>query len=71
MSKRFHSEKNLITFIKDAKKPDTQQKFEYCVLCGSLTDIPKDLHIDFRPEYINGGGQLCSECFISLKKDSL
>ena len=41
-------------------------KTEKCVLCGSETNIPRDLHIDFRTGYVEGVGQLCINCFIEI-----
>jgi len=39
----------------------TQEK-EKCVVCGAQTDVPKDMHIDFRKYYVEGVGQLCDKC---------
>ncbi|MBX4190255.1 hypothetical protein KW791_03115 [Candidatus Parcubacteria bacterium] len=52
---------------KPYKDPDL---YEVCVMpkCGKLTDVRKDLHIDFRHGYIEGLGQLCPECFCGLDK---
>ncbi len=41
---------------------EKEKSFEKCVMCGELTSVPKDLHIDFRPNYIEGAGQLCTKC---------
>lgn len=35
---------------------------ETCVLCDQKTDVPINLHIDFRYNYIEGVGQLCNKC---------
>lgn len=40
--------------------------FESCVLCGSRTEIPMDLNIEMRTNYIAGIGQLCDKCAIML-----
>jgi recombinational DNA repair protein (RecF pathway) len=37
-------------------------EFETCVICGVQTNEPKDKHIDFRYNYVEGVGQLCSKC---------
>jgi len=37
-------------------------EFEICILCKELTDVPKDLHIDKRKNYVEGVGQLCDDC---------
>ena len=36
--------------------------FERCVMCGKLTTVLKDTHIDFRDHYEIGLGQMCYEC---------
>lgn len=38
-------------------------KNEYCMACNKETDVPVNLHIDFRNYYVEGAGQLCKECF--------
>jgi hypothetical protein len=37
--------------------------FENCVMCDKLTNVPKNLHIDYRSNYVEGAGQLCFECY--------
>lgn len=37
-------------------------EMEECILCGKETNEPKDKHIDFRYNYVEGVGQLCSKC---------
>ena len=48
------------------KLPNGDFKVEYemekCIICGVETNEPKDKHIDFRYNYIEGAGQLCSKC---------
>lgn len=52
---------------KKIKKVMTNEStFETCILCGNTTDIPKTRHIDLRPNYIVGVGQLCSACAYRL-----
>ncbi len=36
--------------------------FERCVMCGKVTTVRKDTHIDFRDNYEIGFGQMCYEC---------
>lgn len=38
------------------------QEMEECIVCGVDTNEPKDKHIDFRYNYVEGAGQLCSKC---------
>ena len=35
---------------------------DLCVICKADTGIPTDTHIDMRAYYVDGVGQLCSEC---------
>lgn len=35
---------------------------EQCIVCGVDTNEPKDKHIDYRYNYVEGAGQLCSKC---------
>ena len=39
-----------------------------CVSCGTDTKVPKSRHIDQRPHYVEGSGQLCVECFNKIYK---
>ena len=40
--------------------------YERCVLCGRETDVPLDLPIARRDCCIEGGGQLCRDCWQKL-----
>lgn len=40
--------------------------YEKCVLCGKQTDIKSDTHIDMRDFYVEGAGQLCRDCWLSV-----
>lgn len=37
--------------------------YEHCVLCGELTDVLINTHIDFRYGYVEGSGQCCRKCY--------
>ena len=39
-----------------------ETEYETCVLCGALTNVPRNRHIDFRDFYVEGCGQLCYDC---------
>lgn len=43
-------------------KKESKREMEECICCGVETNEPKDKHIDFRYNYIEGAGQLCSKC---------
>jgi hypothetical protein len=43
---------------------------ERCVLCGRDTGIPFYRPIKDRENYVYGCGQLCGQCFSSLRHDS-
>ena len=38
-------------------------EMEICIVCGCMTDVPKNRPISLRKNYVQGGGQLCGECF--------
>lgn len=38
-------------------------KYERCVLCGKDTNVLLTQHIDMRPNYVEGIGQLCYKCW--------
>ncbi|MBI2451032.1 MAG: hypothetical protein HYV52_01685 [Parcubacteria group bacterium] len=38
-------------------------EFDNCRICGKITPYKKDDHIDKRMGYVEGGGQLCGECW--------
>ncbi len=37
-------------------------EMDECVVCGVETNEPKDKHVDYRYNYVDGAGQLCSKC---------
>ena len=39
---------------------------ETCVVCNTDTGIPKNTHVNNRPFYIEGGGQLCGKCYNNI-----
>jgi len=41
---------------------------EKCVDCGLDTGYSINDHVDSRENYVEGGGQLCSKCFIEVYK---
>lgn len=41
--------------------------YEECVLCHAQTDVPIDLSVNKRENYISGIGQLCLKCFGKMK----
>ena len=43
-------------------------EFEQCVICHKETNIPKDIHISSRTNYVEGVGQLCAKCACDLHK---
>jgi len=38
---------------------------EKCIICGKETTVDVSTHIDFRVGYIEGAGQLCTECYLN------
>ena len=43
-----------------------QNIFENCVSCGEQTQELVITPVTFRNNYIEGAGQLCAKCFVSL-----
>lgn len=41
---------------------------EKCVNCGRNTGYSINDHVDVRKTYVEGAGQLCSECFVEVYK---
>jgi hypothetical protein len=41
---------------------------EKCVSCGRETGYSINDHVDSRKSYVEGAGQLCSQCFIEVYK---
>ena len=44
---------------------------EICVMCGVDTPYEFETHIDLRKGYIEGLGQLCNECYLSDRMDTI
>ena len=38
-------------------------EMEKCSLCDKETDVPKNMPIDLRKNYVEGAGQLCAGCY--------
>ncbi len=45
-----------------------EERFERCVLCGSITTTEKSTPIELRENYELGCGQLCHLCHMKLEK---
>jgi len=41
---------------------------EKCINCGRETGYSINDHVDSRKTYVDGAGQLCSDCFIEVYK---
>lgn len=53
-------------FWKPSKKKKNNEDsciFERCIMCGKITNVRKDTHIDFRDHYVMGSGQMCYSCY--------
>ena len=44
-------------------------ELEKCALCGKETDIPINLDIDLRKNYVEGAGQLCPACYNKIYEE--
>lgn len=54
------------TLSADCVNKENAVLYEKCVICGQTTEVLKATPIQERHEYINGSGQLCSECYFKL-----
>jgi hypothetical protein len=43
---------------------------EKCIICGVDTEVDVTTHVDFRVGYIEGAGQLCTECYLKGNSSS-
>lgn len=46
---------------------ERRDEYEHCVHCRRRLSIKRSTHIDMRPEYIIGVGDLCYECYKALQ----
>ena len=51
---------------KDLQTDSDENCFERCVLCGAVTDVPRQQPVSERKCYVPGAGQLCRDCCINL-----
>lgn len=42
-----------------------------CIMCGEDTPYDYETHVDMRHGYIEGAGQLCSNCYFKSDRDLL
>ena len=42
-------------------------EMDVCIICNTITNEPKNKHVDYRLNYIEGAGQLCEKC--AVEKD--
>lgn len=40
--------------------------YEYCSICWTITNTKKETPVEFRDCYVEGVGQLCSACYLNL-----
>ena len=45
-----------------------KKEYEKCILCSVETDIEKNKNIDGRKGYLEGAGQMCTNCFLDYYK---
>lgn len=60
------NEEGLVTSIGNQNQENI---YETCVLCGKLTDVRIDTHIDYRYGYVEGSGQCCRTCYNKTNDD--
>lgn len=44
-------------------KGKVETNFEKCICCGKLTDVRRSTSVDARACYIDGAGQLATDCY--------
>lgn len=44
------------------------EKFERCIICDAMTNVPISMPIDWRINYEIGCGQICAECAKKQRK---
>ena len=52
-----------LTCALEADNKARANEFEHCILCGVETSVKIGTHVDMRIGYIEGAGQLCSNCY--------
>ena len=70
MKIHFHPHRRTKRNITDPQKTPDNEKFERCVMCGKLTNVPVLLCVDLREDYEIGCGQLCNACQAKLRNGS-
>jgi len=45
-------------------------KMDKCVVCGKETEYVKNMHTDYRNNYVDGAGQLCEKCANKIYKEN-
>ena len=65
-----HQAHNLKSWVRLPSEPLLYKRLfmetEKCISCGVDTKIPCNLHIDYRHYYVEGAGQLCTECWENI-----
>lgn len=56
---------NKLDHLKKAVKELDKNK-DKCVSCDALTPYTKETNINVRNYYVEGGGQLCKECYTKI-----
>ena len=57
--------------IETIKKEQSKVEMDKCIFCDKETQYPKNTHIDYRYNYVEGSGQLCKECADRIYKNPL
>ena len=46
------------------------EKFEHCVMCGTLTDVQISTPVEWRENYEIGLGQICAGCAKKMQNET-
>ena len=49
---------------------DRGDEYEHCVRCGRQLFTKRSTHIDLRPDYVSGAGELCHECYKLIYRET-
>ena len=53
-------------YVKVINMGTDEREVEKCISCGKDTIYMIDTPIDMRDNYVEGGGQLCTQCHIEI-----
>ena len=52
----------------EVKYSKGEVEMEKCILCDCETQVPRNRHVSYRENYVEGAGQLCPPCYSKTYK---